>query len=127
MTGSQPVPPETFWKLENAKNGMITASEGGVRLHSAYNPEREACGAVDRDEVFAKSAIVFYGFGLGYHVIECAKKIIQSDGASPRLVIIEPDIAHFYAAMAVLDWTSVFEVAFAIVMLTAPKMLGLKE
>ena len=120
MTGSQPVPPETFWKLENAKNGMITASEGGVRLHSAYNPEREAAGAVGRDEVFAKSAIVFYGFGLGYHVIECARKIIQSDGASPRLVIIEPDIAHFYAAMAVLDWTPVFEVENLVIAVGAP-------
>ena len=70
MTGSQPVPPETIWKLESAKNGSITASEGGVRLHSAYNPEREASGAVGRDEVFQKSAVVFYGFGLGYHIIE---------------------------------------------------------
>ncbi len=120
MTGSNPVPPETFWKLENAKNGMITAREGGVRLHSAYNPEREACGAVGRDEVFAKSAIVFYGFGLGYHVIECAKKIIQSDGASPRLVIIEPDIAHFFAAIAVLDWTPVFEVENLVLAVGAP-------
>ncbi len=120
MTGSQPVPPESFWKLENAKNGMITASEGGVRLHSAYNPEREASGAVGRDEVFAKSAIVFYGFGLGYHVIECAKKIIQSEDVSPRLVIIEPDVAHFYAAMAVLDWTPVFEVEKLIIAVGAP-------
>ena len=74
---------------------MITASEGGIRLHSAYNPEREASGAVCRDEVFQKSAIVFYGFGLGYHVIEAAKKIRdlqKSDGNNslPKLVLIEP-------------------------------------
>ena len=120
MTGSRPVPPEKIWKLDNAKNGMITASEGGVRLHSAYNPEREASGAVGRDEVFAKSAIAFYGFGLGYHVIDCAKKIIQCDDISPRLVIIEPDVAHFYAAMAVLDWTPVFEVENLVIALGAP-------
>ena len=136
LTGSQPVPPEKFWSLENAKNGMITASEGGVRLHSGYNPEREACGAVSRDEVFSKSAIVFYGFGLGYHVIECAKKIreigsqrgcnIQRDGGSqcggaiPRLVLIEPDVAHFFAAMTVLDWTPVFEVENLVLAVGAP-------
>ena len=59
MTGDRPVSPEKLWTLETAKNGMITASEGGVRLHSAYNPEREAAGAVGRDEVFEKSSVYF--------------------------------------------------------------------
>ena len=138
MTGDRPVSPETFWTLENARNGMITASEAGaaggapVRLHSAYNPEREACGAVGREEVFSKSAIVFYGFGLGYHVIECAKKLIQRDcdsqrdgvsqrdGAVPRLILIEPDVAHFFAAMSVLDWTPVFKVENLVLAVGAP-------
>ena len=119
MTGSSPVPPEKFWKLESARNGMITASEGSVRLHSAYNPEREAAGAVNREEVFGKSAIVFYGFGLGYHVIECAKLLTQNK-KSCRLVVIEPDIAHFFAAMAVLDWTPVFQVENLIIAVGAP-------
>ena len=119
MTGSQSVPPESFWKLESAKNGMITASEGGVRLHSAYNPEREAAGAVNRDDVFQKSAIVFYGFGLGYHVIECAKLLTQNK-KNTKLVILEPDISHFFAAMAVLDWTPVFEVENLIIAVGAP-------
>lgn len=125
MTGSQAVPPESFWKLENAKNGMITASDAGesggapVRLHSAYNPEREASGTVGRDEVFSKSAIVFYGFGLGYHVIECAKKILAEKKPN-RLVLIEPDIARFFAAMSVLDWTPVFEVEKLVLLVGAP-------
>ena len=125
ITGSQAVPPETFWKLENAKNGMITASEAGetggvsVRLHSAYNPEREASGTVGRDEVFEKSAIVFYGFGLGYHVIECAKKIL-SEKKPNRLVLIEPDIQHFFAAMSLIDWTPVFEVEKLVILVGAP-------
>ena len=110
MTGNIPVPPESIWKLEQAKNGNITASEGGVRLHSAYNPEREASGAVGRDEVFQKSSIVFYGFGLGYHVIECAKLLKGRGSEQPRLVLIEPDVAHFFASMSVLDWTPVFEI-----------------
>ena len=111
MTGSEAVPPESIWSLEKSRNEMITASEGGVRLHSAYNPEREAAGAVSRDEVFEKSAVVFYGFGLGYHVIEFARQAVlraEEGKQIPRLVLIEPDIKHFFAAMAVLDWTPVF-------------------
>ena len=124
MTGNNLVPPETFWKLETAKNQSITASEtvpsGTVRLHSAYNPEREAAGSVGRDEVFQKSSIVFYGFGLGYHVIECAKLLKARVGDQPRLVLIEPDVAHFFAAMSVLDWTPVFEIEKLIIAIGAP-------
>ena len=120
LTGSQPVAPEKIWKLENAKNGMITGSEGGVRLHSAYNPEREASGALARDEVFSKSSIVFYGFGFGYHVIECARLLKEKNKKEIRLVLIEPDIEHFFAAMSLLDWTSVFEVEKLILAVGAP-------
>ena len=122
MTGSEPVPPESLWSLEQAKNGMITASEGGVRLHSAYNPEREAAGAVCRDEVFQKSAVVFYGFGLGYHVIEFAKQVAArgKENAIPRLVLIEPDVKHFFAAMRLLDWTAVFELEQLVIAVGCP-------
>lgn len=127
MTGNSPVPPEELWKLEQSKNNMITASESGasgtIRLHSAYNPEREAFGVVNRDEVFSKSAVVFYGFGLGYHVIEfarAAKERCSSGKAVPRLVLIEPDVRHFFAAMAVLDWTSVFSLEQLIIAVGCP-------
>ncbi len=123
MTGNNPVPPEYLWTLEKSKNEMITASEGGVRLHSAYNPQREASGAVARDEVFQKSAVVFYGFGLGYHVIEFAKLAAarNAEGKSvPRLVLIESDVRHFFAAMCVLDWTPVFALENLIVAVGCP-------
>ena len=116
MTGRTPVPPESIWQLEQARNGTLTASENGVRLHSAYNPEREAAGAVNRDEVCERSAVVFYGFGLGYHVIEWAKLKKQNI----RLILIEPDINHFYAALTVLDWTPVFELENLILAVGAP-------
>ena len=122
MTGSEPVAPESLWTLEKSKNGMITASEGGVRLHSAYNPEREAAGAVGRDEVFEKSAVVFYGFGLGYHVIEFAKQasVRGTEKALPRLVLIEPDVRHFFAAMSLLDWTPVFALEQLVIAVGCP-------
>jgi len=104
ITGCRPVPPEAIWKLESARNGMITASEMGVRLHSAYNPEREADGAVRLPQVLEKSAVVFYGFGLGYHVINLARLAEEKK----RIIIIEPDLDHFFAALSILDWTPVF-------------------
>ena len=117
ITGSTPPAPEAVWQLEQAKNGSITASEGGVRLHSAYNPEREASGAVVRDEVFEKSTVVFYGFGLGYHVLEFAR---AAKKPLPRLVLIEPDVRHFFAAMCLLDWTPVFALEQLVIALGAP-------
>lgn len=97
---------------------MITAGEGGVRLHSAYNPEREAAGAVGRDEVLEKSSVVFYGFGLGYHVIEFAK--LAEARKVPRLVLIEPDVKHFFAAMSLLDWTPVFTLENLVIAVGCP-------
>ena len=124
ITGDKPVSPESVWTLEQARNGSITASEGGVRLHSAYNPEREANGAVNRDEVFEKSSVVFYGFGLGYHIIEFAKlaaeRASQKGSVAPRLILIEPDISHFYASLCILDWTPVFALENLIIAVGCP-------
>ncbi len=124
MTGNVPVAPEQIWLLEKAKNQMITASEGGVRLHSAYNPQREAAGSVCRDELFEKSSLVFYGFGLGYHVIEWSKAANErwnSKGQKlPRLVLVEPDINHFFAAMTLLDWAPVFALENLVLAIGAP-------
>lgn len=103
MLGNMPPEPQRFWDILQAKNGQITANEMSLHLHSAYNPEREAAGAVSSSEIWNKSATVFYGFGLGYHVLEWVKK-----AENQKLVLIEPDVKHFYAALTFLDWTSVF-------------------
>jgi len=103
MLGNFPPEPERFWEVLQAKNGQITANEMSLHLHSAYNPEREAGGAVASEEIWQKSATVFYGFGLGYHVLEWVKK-----ATTQKLILIEPDVKHFYAALTLLDWTPVF-------------------
>lgn len=92
-----------LFTLVTAKNGSITAKEGAATLHSLYNPEREALNAVSAPQVSSKSTCVFYGFGLGYQVIEFCKKY-----PSKKLVLIEPDPAHLFAALEVLDWSDVF-------------------
>ena len=52
-------------RVEAAKNGSPTASEGGTMLHSKYNPEREAEQAVsafkEDEEEAAVNAMEPYG------------------------------------------------------------------
>lgn len=104
-----------FWKIKNAKNGEITASENEIFLHSTYAPSKEAFSAINQKEVLGKSGTVFFGFGLGYHLIEWAKLYKKTD---KKLIIIEPDCFHFFSALIFLDWTEVFEVEHLIIALS---------
>lgn len=115
---------EAIWTLSPAKSGDLTATELGLRLHSAYNPKREATGALTAAGLENKSTAVFYGFGLGYHVLECARLFPQK-----KLVLIEPDICHFYAALCLLDWEEVFKIEKLVLALGCPEnqILGLIE
>ena len=74
----------SYISVQTAKNGEVTAAENGKLLHSLYNPSREAHNAVFTQEVESKSAIVFYGMGLGYHLVEAAKLILQNGNSNPR-------------------------------------------
>ncbi len=121
--------PEKIWILSQAKNGQVTASENGLRLHSAYNPEREAAGAVSVEEISKKSATVFYGFGLGYHLVEWCKNHQEKNLQKKKLLVVEPEINHFFAAMMMIDWTSVFAHENLVLALACPPeaVLGLLE
>ena len=55
----------SFWELQTSKNNQLTATENGIRLHSLYNPQKEAFNAVNNPEILQKSTKVFYGFVLG--------------------------------------------------------------
>ncbi len=94
-----------FWQINQAKNGQLFAIENETRLHSSYNPQKEAFNAVNTVEVAQKGTTVFYGFGLGYHLVEWSK--IYKD---KKLIVIEPDIEHFLAALALTDLSEVFNV-----------------
>ncbi len=107
---------EAIWTTSPSKSGALTASEGGLRLHSAYNPVREAAGAVAGAGLEDKSTAVFYGFGLGYHLVECARLF-----PSKKLIIIEPDICRFYAALCILDWTEVFKLENLVIAVCCPE------
>ncbi len=97
--------------VTEAKNGLPTASENGMTLHSKYAPDREAQQAASKisDE---NSAAVFLSCGLGYAPIAAAKK-----SPSTPIVIVEASPVHFFQALSVLDWSDVIrhpEVIFAI-------------
>lgn len=94
-----------FWQINQAKNGQLFAIENETRLHSSYNPQKEAFNAVNTVEVAQKNTTVFYGFGLGYHLVEWSK--IYKD---KKLIVIEPEIEHFLAALALTDLSEVFNV-----------------
>lgn len=103
-----------IWQIKTAKNGEITANENGILLHSSYNPTREAATSVNQKGILENSTTVFFGFGLGYHLVEWAKTYKKIK----KLVIVEPDLLHFFASLCILDWREVFEVENFIIALS---------
>ena len=94
-----------FWEVFNAKNGEITAKENSLLLHSAYNPQREAENLISskKNEIKSAKAIVFEGFGLFY-----APKIAAELFPQKTIILVEPDINHFLAAMLLVDTEQLF-------------------
>ena len=96
----QPFP---FWNIVSAKDGSVSAYEGGALLHSAYNPKREAEQTVANSDFAGCRAAVFFGFGLGYAVEAYALRFPDR-----AIIVVEPDAARFFASLALTDWTAVF-------------------
>ena len=89
-------------RVEPAKNGSPTASDGGTMLHSKYNPGREAEQAVSAFKEDEEEAAVFFSCGLGYAPVAFCQK-----HPSVPVVIIEEKAEYIFQAMSVLDWTPV--------------------
>ena len=105
--------------IQTAKNGEVTASDNGKLLHSAYNPSREAHNSVFIPEVQEKSSIVFYGMGLGYHLVEAAKLILQNSNKK-KLIVVEPNLEYFLASLQLIDWTEIFKVEKLVLAINCP-------
>lgn len=121
------------WEILPAKNGSPTLLENKIRLHSSYNPEREAQQTSDKllNEAekllqnnaggYVKASIVFLGFGAGYQICELSKKIKEEGlGKKIRLILIEPAPAYFFATLNILDWTRVFEIEELVLAIGCP-------
>ena len=87
------------WEIIPAKNGSLTALENKIRLHSSYNPQREAQQTSEKllndakkllqnnADGNTKASIVFLGFGLGYQICELSEKI-KEEGLENKIKII---------------------------------------
>ena len=93
-----------FWQVAKTKNDSFTVTQNGTRLHSAYNPQKEAETIIQNTDFSESETCVFLGTGLGYTCIECAKKHPEK-----TLIIFEPDPYHFFSSLIFTDWTDVFK------------------
>ncbi|MCF0241043.1 MAG: motility associated factor glycosyltransferase family protein [Treponema sp.] len=103
-----------FWKIEIAKNGEYTAIENGVKLHSSYKPSAPLREEEDTKS-FEDAVTVFLGAGLGYSLCAWCSKF-----KNRPVIFLEPDPARFFAALCILDWSSVFEVEKCVIALSCP-------
>ncbi|MBO5137118.1 MAG: motility associated factor glycosyltransferase family protein [Spirochaetaceae bacterium] len=99
------------WQVYKARNEELSAKENGTNLHSSYNPSQEAINLAK--SILAKQQInstqdvtVFCGFGLGYAPIALANQ-----NPSATLILIEPDVACFTAALYCIDFSKLFSLA----------------
>ncbi len=86
------VPPSSELHQEETRTGHPTLRRGKVYLHSRYNPPEEATRLIDSADLDSARPVLLIGIGLGYHVLELAKR-------GYRVAALEPDPA--VAALAV--------------------------
>ncbi len=86
--------------LELARNGRAIVNKGGILLHSAYDPEKEAATWVSSAIRGVPRSLCVLGCGVGYHLKELAN-------AGYRGTFIEPDPTLFRLALEHLDLTTV--------------------
>lgn len=89
-------------EIVSSKSGAPTAKVKGILLHSLYDPFAEAKRMLDSYELKGRELVIIFGFGLGYHTIEAAKRIDQKT----RLLIIEPQLNIFRQALKRMDLSS---------------------
>ncbi|MCD6460959.1 DUF115 domain-containing protein, partial [bacterium] len=86
-------------KILPTRNGLFTADFNGILLHSRFDPLKEAQRFVQGCKLERGDCVFLYGFGLGYHVKEIARKI----GGNGCLIVLELNADLFQSAMSVCD------------------------
>lgn len=105
VSGSLPAAVEVV--ATGAGAPSIRINDAGGRpwtLHSTVDPIREAARLVQAQYQEGANACLVYGFGLGYHVDMLLEKL----GSSGTVLVIEPQVAIFKAALAVRDLSHLF-------------------
>jgi spore maturation protein CgeB len=88
-----------------ARNGMPTAAAGGLQVHSAYDPWKEALAWADKQVTHCRAGelVVVMGVGLLYQV-EALRQRLPSD-IPVAVVVPEPrDLHQAFAARAMEQW-----------------------
>ncbi|TVR91908.1 MAG: DUF115 domain-containing protein [Spirochaetaceae bacterium] len=83
---------------EPTRSGEVTASLDGVRLHSVYDPRREARRLIEAELAPECEVVVCYGLGLAYHVEE-----LLTMRPEAKLLVVEPDTRLLEACTKVRD------------------------
>lgn len=88
------------WRVSAARSGEPTVRLGETYLHSRYDPRREAQRLCDQlaDAVAQPTALLFYGFGLGYLVEAFAQRL-----PGLPMVVVEASAEAFAAALEARD------------------------
>ncbi len=95
--------PENY-KTDFSREGQPLLFVGGFSLHSKYNPEREACRAIETtDGTFSKNGCIFGGLGLGYYCLEYISRFPDAP-----VTIVEPDVFIFLLCIKSKDMTPLF-------------------
>jgi hypothetical protein len=95
---AEPSDPQSGLEVVPSASGAPTARYRGTWLHSRHDPRREAAGQVAREVDAAATTGIALGFGLGY-----AAEELLSRAPGAALLVIEPDLALFRAALASRD------------------------
>ena len=83
---------------EPTRSGEVTVSLDGVRLHSVYDPRREARRLIEAELATECQVVVCYGLGLAYHVEE-----LLTMRPEAYLLVVEPDTQLLEACAKIRD------------------------
>ena len=92
-------PADSRYEVTPARSGEPTLRIGGAQIHSRYDPRGEASALAQKltEGKGAGELLVLFGLGLGY----LAEALLARNGG--RLVIVEPDLGVFAAALRARD------------------------
>lgn len=91
-------------KVIGAKSNLLSLKVGNTAIHSLYDPAREAKDWVRhyKDKIKDASAVVVFGFGLGYHIIKLLEEV------DCDIVVFEPRTDILKTAIENINLTVVF-------------------
>ncbi len=85
-------------RSEPTRSGEVTVTLDGVRLHSVYDPRREARRLIETELPAGCEVVACYGLGLAYHVEE-----LLTLHPEVEIIVVEPDTELLEAAMEIRD------------------------